>query len=152
MDWHALRRDLLAQHAASPQETRYVELGVAQAQEALSTLARLGHPFHLVAGLGPHPSETWPRLFFHTTDAPKGRVVYSQGEADSLGPGWKDIPSEANQAAGVAAQFGGKAGQGNQALPTVISPPQTEFERVTSRMLQHEQAKAAALAGKDGMK
>lgn len=147
MDWALFTKRLVAEHHSDPQTVRKIELATAQAQSALSNLASMGHQFHLAPGPG-ESLPLWPRTLFHATDAPNGRVIYNQLEANALGPGWADDLAQAQHEHGVALQFAGRGGVGRLALPTAQFAPQSESERIAERTKIREEAKAALLARK----
>lgn len=147
MNWEAFRKRLVAEHHSEPQVVRAIELSVAAAQEALSTFARYGHQFHLVAGPEP-PPELWPRLFFHATSAPNGRVIRGEDELSALGPGWFDEAAVAFAEEANAKYYAGRGGRGRKGLPAVISQRPNENERLAARLQQHSEAREEALKEK----
>lgn len=132
MDLSNFRRKLIVQHHQSPTDVRRIELAVAEISGALDTLASMGHMFHLEDGPEPARDE-WPKLMFHASDSPNGRVVHSEAEALALGFGWHEDPAQAHQLRGLATQFAGRGGVTRMALPAVTSAPQNEEERIAER-------------------
>lgn len=111
-----LRARLLAQHIASPQRERLVELALAQIETALVELGRHGHQVHLAEG--PGDVDSYPRLVFHASAGI--REIFHPSDLLELGPGWYDSWAQAQQAEGMAAQFAGRGGVRRVFLPAVI--------------------------------
>lgn len=109
MDWQGLSRLLLADHQHEPQTLGRLELALKMAQEALQMMAGHGHQFHLAPGPGPvHPE--WPRKLYHVDSAPNGILVYTEKDAEELGPGWFDSFQKAQFWDGLETQFNGRGG------------------------------------------
>lgn len=120
---------LQAQHYASPQEVQLVLSSLRDIESALNALTRLGHVYHLEPG-PPYELPEWPRVLFHVTSAPNGRVVRSSWEAIELGYGWWPTLEEAQQKEGIKTQFRGRGGVNDRALPMVMDggPPSPRFD------------------------
>lgn len=132
MDLSNFRRQLVNAHHTSPRDVRRIDLAVTELSGALDTLASMGHLFHLEEG--PEvPRDEWPKLMFHGSDSPNGRLVYSELEARSLGYGWHEDPAAAQELRGVATQFAGRGGVTRMALPAAQFAPLTEDERIAER-------------------
>jgi hypothetical protein len=107
---------LQALHHHDPQACMTISVAISEIEHGLGLLARLNHVLHLETGPAYHLPK-WPRLLFHVTSAPNGRTVNSWWEADELGPGWWPTLWEAQQREGIRAQFRGRGGIGDRALP-----------------------------------
>lgn len=118
MDWAGLRRQLIGEHSGDQRDVAYLQIALADAERALDQLARMGHQFHLEPGPG-SPLAEWPRMMFHVTSAPNGRLIRSVYEQWDLGDGWCDSLEEAQIRDGEAQQFRGRAGVNRRALPVV---------------------------------
>lgn len=114
-----LERQHQADHHHDLQSQERVRLAFGALDDALTTLAHLGHQYHLETGVAPEVSE-WPRVMFHVEAAPNGRVVKSEYEAQELGPGWWDTLQAAQHAEGVRAQFAGRGGIGDRSVPMLV--------------------------------
>lgn len=147
MDWREFRRALAVEHFNQPQHLRRVDLAIAALAPALADLASMGHVFHLAPGPGSAPFP-WPRLYFHATDAPNGRIVHDARELGELGPGWAETLDEAQYEMGKATQDAGRGGIVRQALPTATFAPLTEPERIAERERIRAEARARAVAAK----
>lgn len=141
MNTEPIKTSLVALHHDEPQIVRRIETALHEVGVGLAALASLGHMYHLADGQPPQGDE-WPKLLFHATDAPAGRLIYNPDEASALGPGWAETLQDAQQKAGIAAQFAGRAGVGSQALPTTLVAPQTEDERIAERTRLRDEARA----------
>lgn len=110
---------LQAEHFSSPQACHTISAAIAEVEHGLGLLAHLGHVFHLEAG-PPYNLPEWPRILFHVTSAPNGRVVRSETEAWELGEGWWGTLAEAQNKEGIRAQFRGRGGIGDRSLPMLV--------------------------------
>lgn len=134
MDFAGFRRQILAAHSGKPQEAAALEYALRELENSMTTLARLGHVWHLEPGTGPALPE-WPRMMFHATSAPNGRLVTSEFALADLGPGWFDSLEEAQYSEGVKASWRGKTGRNGKTLPTDIGLP------VVATLFDKEKAK-----------
>jgi hypothetical protein len=116
MELKSLESQLLAEHHHDLQAAETVSKAIAEIRRGLELLSRLGHIYHLQPGV-PYPLPDWPKILFHVTSAPNGRVVRSVFEAIELGYGWYPTLQEAMHKEGVKAQFRGRGGVGDRALP-----------------------------------
>jgi len=107
---------LQALHHHDLQAVTTLTAAVAEVDHGLALLARLGHVYHLEAG-PPYELDEWPRLLFHVTAAPNGRIVGSWWEARELGEGWWPTLQEAQNKEAIKAQFRGRGGVGDKSLP-----------------------------------
>ena len=89
---------------------------IEEVRHGLGLLAKMGHIYHLHPGVS-YALPEWPKILFHITSAPNGRVVNSIWEALELGYGWWPTLQEAQNKEGVRAQFMGRGGVGDRALP-----------------------------------
>lgn len=119
MKLNELSTRLQAEHHHDQQACLTISAAVAEVEHGLGFLARLGHVYHLEPGPA-YDLPEWPRLLFHITSAPNGRVVRSWWEARDLGPGWWPTFSEAQYKEGVRAQFAGRGGIGDRSLPMLV--------------------------------
>lgn len=109
MDWQGLSRQMMAEHQQQPQILGRLEMAINQAREALQIMAGHGHVYHLAEGPGEkHPE--WPRRLYHVDSAPNGIIVYTEKEAEDLGPGWFDSLQKAQFWDGLETQFNGRGG------------------------------------------
>lgn len=113
------RAKLAHHHQDAPQRAMLADMALAQAQEAITRLASLGHRFYLVEGEALPPLE-WPKMVYHRSQAP--RIVASQQHLDELGPGWFDHPEKALTAEALAVQAEGRGGIPKTTLPAPIPP------------------------------
>ena len=119
MKLNELSTRLQAEHHHDQQACLTISAAVAEVEHGLGFLARLGHVYHLEPGPA-YDLPEWPRLLFHVTSAPNGRVVRSWWEARDLGPGWWPTYAEAQYKEGVRAQFAGRGGIGDRSLPMLV--------------------------------
>lgn len=145
MDWQGLRRHILAQHSGRPQELMALDHGLRDAESGLAVLARMGHLFHLEPGAG-EPFGEFPRLVFHSTSAPNGRLVADEFELWDLGYGWFDSLEEAQLADGYAAQMRGRAGRQRPGLPAVLVPGPSMEEVLAKRHEEYRKQREARRA------
>lgn len=109
MDWNGLFRKISSEHPHEPQLLGRCELAIANAKEALQILAGHGYHFHLADGAGtPYPE--WPKKLYHVDSSSNGTLVYTQQEAEALGPGWFDSLQKAQFWDGMEHQFHGRGG------------------------------------------
>lgn len=115
---------LQAQHHHDLQSCQTISAALAEVEHGLGMLARVGHVYHLEPGPS-YPLPEWPRILFHVSSAPNGRVVNSPWEALELGDGWWPTLAEAQNKEGVRAQFMGRGGVGDRSLPMLADsgPP-----------------------------
>lgn len=125
----------MAEHYGKPQNLSRIEYEFARLGEALAALAVLGHQYHLVDGPdGPaEREEIWPRIYFHVSAAPNGRVVASKWELDELGPGWFPTLEAAQHTDGMETQFAGKGGVGRKTVPAVVPGSEPAVDSLDER-------------------
>lgn len=109
MDWQGLSRKFASDHPHSPQTLGRLEVAINQAREALQIMAGHGYVYHLAEGTG-QPLPAWPRKLYHVDQAPNGVLVYTEKEAEELGPGWFDTLARAQFWDGMETQFNGRGG------------------------------------------
>lgn len=119
MDFPGFRRHMLARHSGKPQELMHITKAIDEIEHAFRELVRFGYVYHLVPGPGEEFAE-WPRMMFHLTSAPNGRLVTSEYELWDLGEGWCDSLEEAQIRDGFVHQFRGRGGKQRPGLPMVI--------------------------------
>lgn len=141
MDFSGWKRKLEASHASSPQATAKALRAFALVEEGLKELGALGHPLHLAEGPGA-PLAPWPRLLFHVSAAPNGRLVASPWEAEELGPDWYDTLAEAQGADGRAQQFSGRGGVHRRALPVATEYHGGVEERLAAKAREWHRKRA----------
>lgn len=147
MDLSLLRTKLIAEHYAQPRDIHRLKLAFIDIEAGLAVLSSMGHLQHLEAGPAPPESE-WPKVMFHATQAPQGRMIYNPSEAETLGPNWSPDPERAAELHGTAIQNAGKAGIGNRSLPVATSPALSENQRLEARQESARAARLAALSSK----
>lgn len=145
MDWKGLYRILLSQHAGKSQEEEKIRRAIHSAEEALSQLSALGHIFHLEEGPGASYA-AWPKILFHISSAPNGRVVNSPWDAEDLGPGWYETSEAAQTAHGIEVQFALRGGIHRRSLPSVIGPGVSPDDKLAEKSVQSEKIKALRAA------
>ena len=94
MDFPGFRRYMLARHSGKPQELMHIGKAIDELEHAFRELVRFGYVYHLAPGPGTKFAE-WPRMMFHLTSAPNGRLVQSEYDLWDLGEGWCDTLEEA---------------------------------------------------------
>lgn len=128
----SLRTKLVAEHYSQPQVVARINSAIEELANGLTTLASLGHQFHLEPGPA-SPGDKWPKLMFHVSSAPNGRVVNSEWDLTDLGNGWFETLETAQHANGVQVQFAGRAGQGHANVPMVVNLPESANSEDTRR-------------------
>lgn len=109
MDWQGLSRKFASENHTRPQTLARLEVALAQAREALQIMAGHGYIYHLAEGSGT-PFPPWPKKLYHVDLSPNGRMVYTEKEAEELGPGWFDTFARAQFWDGLETQFNGRGG------------------------------------------
>jgi hypothetical protein len=147
----SLRTRLRAELHSQPQRSLDCDLALREIEEGLARLARHGYVFHLEPGPAPVVEPPWPRLMFHSTSAPNGRVVNSPWDLSELGPDWWPTLEEAQHADGLKAQFAGRGGLGRAGglVPTGELPDQAGSRELARRQIagRVEQWKLARTSG-----
>lgn len=124
MSLASLRSRILGELHHRPQAAMEATHGFRELESGLAALARLGYLFHLEPGPQP-PGVEWPRLMFHVSSAPNGRLVASSWDLAELGPDWFPTLEEAQHAEGLRAQFAGRGGLGQRGLPVALGAPES---------------------------
>lgn len=145
MDWSGFRRHILAQHSGKPQDLMALDFAIREAESGLGVLARLGHLFHLAPGPG-EPYGEFPRLVFHLTSAPNGRLARDEFELWDFGDGWFDSLEEAQLADGYAAQMRGRGGRQRPGLPAILEKGPSLEEVLAARHEEYRKQRAARRA------
>jgi hypothetical protein len=114
-----LKDRLHAEHHHNLQGVYTISAALAEIEHGLELLSKLGHVYHLERG-APYEIPEFPRILFHVTSAPNGRVVRSSWEAIELGFGWWPTLQEAQHKEGIRAQFRGRGGIGDRSLPMLV--------------------------------
>ena len=127
-----------AKHAAEMDSRTQPEVALCSAREALQILAGHGHQFYLAPGSGETFPE-WPKRLFHVDQAPNGRQVFSQQDAEDLGPGWFDSFQKAQFWDGMETQFNGRGGVPKS--PRVPAVPVAELNILTTDHDDYESRK-----------
>lgn len=130
MNW---RDRILADWPNDPQRAYKAQAALRSAEDALQTLASLGHPLHIREGSAPALVAEWPRMVFHLRAGE--RTVNCQAELEELGPDWFPTMEEARHSAGLIKQYQ-RGGIFDKNLPA--NPPSPEERRLMEAARQEE--------------
>lgn len=120
---------LSAQHSGKAQEMARLGRALDLVAEGLRDLDAMGHHYHLAEGDGPQVPE-YPKVLFHATSAPNGRLVRSEFEDRALGVGWFETLEEAQHWDGHHHSMRGRGGLTRGGLPMRLD----DFEPVEARL------------------
>lgn len=114
MNW---RQRIIVDWPDEPQKSFRAREALRQIEDALNTLASMGHPLHIEEGYTPPPPPEWPKVVFHILQG--ARQVNCQADLDELGEDWYPTLDEAKYAAGMTKQ-NQRGGIFSRALPSMF--------------------------------
>lgn len=121
-----LREKFFAQLHGKPQQIKLADLACRELTSGVQLLRSLGCQVW-VTEIEPPAAEQWPRLFFHPTAAPNGRMVLCEADWRELGPGWHTTALAAALADGMETQFAGRGGVARKGALVLVSDEDSKF-------------------------
>jgi len=138
-DLPELKTKIAARVHGSPQSLRLLALAIAELRGGMEKLGSMGYPVYLSETPIEEGIAPWPRIYFHQTSAPNGRMVLGERELEELGSGWFDNAQAAAHWDGMETQFAGRGGVPRTGALRLISDQVSDFfeppEEVKKRII-----------------